>query len=100
MNAPTAGAANRSPTTSGPRWNCVMARNVNRACGIPKIIAMRSITNVDWINRFRRTNANPSLTAAQPVALPGSRSGGIGCIRYAAKNSAPYVARSIAYAVP
>ena len=77
-----------------------MARNVNSACGIPKIIAMRSITNVDWIKRFRRTNANPSLTAAHPVALPGSRSGGIGCIRKAAKKSAPYVTRSIAYAAP
>ena len=77
-----------------------MARNVNSACGIPKIIAIRSITNVDWIKRFRRTNANPSLTAAHPVALPGSRSGGIGCIKNAARKRAPYVTRSIAYAAP
>ena len=58
---PTAGAANSRPTTSGPRWNCVTARNVNSACGIPKIIAMRSITNVDWISRFSPHEREPLL---------------------------------------
>ena len=69
-NAPTAGAANGSSTTPGPRWNCEMARNVNSACGIPKIIAIRSITNVDWIKRFRRTNANPLLHRRPPRGAP------------------------------
>ena len=45
-----------------------MARNVNRACGIPKIIAIRSITNVDWIKRFRRTN-QVVLVAIQRLGL-------------------------------
>ena len=65
---------------------------------MPKIIAIRSITNVDEINRFAVTKAKPSLTAAQPAAESGSCSGGIGRIRKAARNSAPYVTRSSPYA--
>ena len=42
-SAPTAGAANRSPTTTGPPSNWVAARSGNSARGIPKTIAMMSI---------------------------------------------------------
>ena len=62
----------RRRTTSIPRWNCVSARIGNSARGIPKTIAMMSITNVDCSSRRRLTNAKPSLTAAQPAGPLGA----------------------------
>ena len=85
IKAPTEGAANSRPTISGPRSNCVNASTGNSAAGMPKIMATRSITNVDATSRFVCTNANPSLTAAQPSAPSASwLAGGIGRIIAAA----------------
>ena len=53
--APTAGAAKSSPTTASPRSNWLTASTGKSAAGMPKIIATRSITNVDWIRRWCTT---------------------------------------------
>ncbi len=65
---------------------------------MPKIIATRSIANVDCSSRWRRTWPKPSRIAATPPASEVSCSGGIGRIARAAPNSAAYVTRSTPYA--
>ena len=74
---PAAGAALSRPTPIGPAWKTSRARTGKRACGMPKIIALRSIANVDRMIRRPRTNRRPSAMAARPGRAPAV-TGGIG----------------------
>ena len=66
MKAPAAGAAVRSPKPTGPTRKTSRASAGKTAVGMPKIIASRSIANVDRIRRLERTNWMPSRIAARP----------------------------------
>ena len=59
---------------------------------------MMSITNVDCRTGRPRRYAKPSRTAAQPVAAPSTRSGGMRGSRTAAHSIASALTRSTAYA--
>ena len=85
--APTEGAANSRPTISGPRSNWVNASTGNSAAGMPKIMATRSITNVDATRRFGFTKREPLLDRGPSEAPSASCSGGIGRIIAAATSS-------------
>ena len=75
--APAPAPRTSSPTPPARRPH-LGARAGNSARGIPKIIAIRSMTNVESGRACRAGKANPSLTACHPVgrALASFRSGG------------------------
>ena len=78
-SAPAAGAAVRNPSPSGPVLKTSSARIGNSASGIPKIMALRSMTKVERMTGTRRTKRNPSRTAPRPGRAT-SPSGGSGRI--------------------
>jgi hypothetical protein len=73
--------------------NTSRARTGNSDIGIPKIIALRSITNEPRIARRRRTNRRPSRTASRPGRVTSPR-GGSGRIVSSAMNDAVKLNRS------
>ncbi len=99
MKAPAAGAAVRSPKPTGPTRKTSRASAGKTAVGMPKIIASRSIANVDRIRRLERTNWIPSRIAARPPRA-GPPRGGIGRILTSMYRENRYVATSAANAPP
>ena len=96
-NAPAAGAAARKPSPAGPVWKVSRARTGKSDVGIPKIIALRSITNEPRIARRRRAKRRPSRIASSPGRVTAP-SGGSGWIASSATNDAMNDTRSTAYA--
>ena len=96
-NEPTAGAAASSPNPAGPVLNTSSARTGKSEVGIPKIIALRSITKLPRIARRCRANRSPSAIAASP-GRAASSSGGSGRMATRAVSEAANVATSTAYA--
>ena len=81
-SAPTAGAAAIRPSPAGPTLNTSSASAGNSEVGMPKIIALRSMTNVERITRRARTKLRPSRIADSPgrVTAPSGGSGAIAAI--------------------
>ena len=66
MIAPTPGAAVSSPNVAGPPWKCSVAMAGNSACGIPKIIALVSISSMPPSTPLCRTKRKPSASGRSP----------------------------------
>ncbi len=96
-NAPAAGAAAISPNPAAPVWKTSSARTGKSDVGIPKTIALKSITNVPRMARLRRAKRSPSRMASSPgrVTTP---IGGSGWMASRAMSDATNETRSTAYA--
>ncbi len=66
MIAPNAGAAVSSPKVAGPPWKCSLASAGNSPAGMPKIIALVSISSMPPMTPLRRTKRNPSASERSP----------------------------------
>src|SRR5439155_11182058 len=97
-SAPAPGAPTRSPSTPAPPWNRSMAIAGNKARGIPKIMASRSMRNVLCNTLSPRRNDMPSRIDRKPSRVP-SDDGGSGCIIETQTNIAEKVDTSTQYAV-
>ena len=75
MIAPNAGAAVSSPNVAGPPWKCSLASAGNSPAGIPKIIALVSISSIPPMTPLRRTYLNPSASACSPGRWPPGAGG-------------------------
>ena len=65
-NAPAAGAAAISPNPAAPVWNTSSARTGKSDVGIPKTIALKSITNVPRMARLPPGEAQPLADGVEP----------------------------------
>ncbi len=96
-NAPAAGAAASSPNPAAPVPKTSRARTGKSEVGIPKIIALRSMTKVPRIARRERAKRRPSRMASSPGRTT-TPMGGSGWMARSATNDAMNDVRSTMYA--